>query len=148
MKSFPIKSELPEVLSDFILKYSRRYTPSPDGCRSEETETSNWIDSPYSSTASHTTGSPCNSPASGVSAPNGFDFFFLVKLVRIFNFSSPNAPRGGQTPISSGRKGKFTPPKQTSVDSAFSKHVTVTKNRPAKERLCALVQSNDMDEVM
>lgn len=129
-QQFNTESELPEVLSDFILKYSRRYTPSPDGCRSEETETSNWIDSPYSSTASHTTGSPCNSPASGVSAPNG----------------SPNAPRGGQTPISSGRKGKFTPPKQTSVDSAFSKHVTVTKNRPAKERLCALVQSNDMDE--
>ena len=79
-EKLPIKSELPEVLSDFILKYSRRYTPSPDGCRSEETETSNWIDSPYSSTASHTTGSPCNSPASGVSAPNGFDFCLLGKI--------------------------------------------------------------------
>uniref|UniRef100_A0A914XN59 ANK_REP_REGION domain-containing protein n=1 Tax=Plectus sambesii TaxID=2011161 RepID=A0A914XN59_9BILA len=138
-------NELPEALSDFILKYSRRYSASStdlnadlSNIRSPSSRKSSTSDSAGASPKHHqrplSTDSGCDSPMSAGSAPQ----------------RSPAGPRGGQS-------GPATPAdhhRHQSQTSALFKAIVPKKTpgggmdgmRTAKERLRALINQHDMDE--
>lgn len=107
------RSELPDDLSDFILEYSRRYSP----ILSRKASYSDG-GSPRSSAAD----SPCGGE-SPLSAPQ----------------SSPAAPRGGAISGPGDSSPSYLPRTMTKDGS------TEFGSRPAKDRLRALICSEDMD---
>jgi hypothetical protein len=125
------ETELPESLSDFILKYSRRYTNG-----SEDVDAYTTIKNSFSPSSSNTSpqhhkrplsaDSGCDSPLSAGSAPQ----------------TSPAQPHGGisgpSTPTSDQHRYQSkTGGAPLSVES---------QQRPAKEKLRALISDDDMDQ--
>ena len=125
------EAELPESLSDFILKYSRRYTNG-----SEKADAYTTIKSSFSPSSSNTSpqhhhrplsaDSGCDSPLSAGSAPQ----------------TSPAQPNGGIS-------GPCTPSNdqhrfQSKTGNAPSS--IESQQRPAKEKLRALISDEDMDQ--
>jgi ankyrin repeat protein len=128
-----LSAELPDALSDFILKYSRRYTPSvDDSSSSRKSSFSTNYNSPK------TMDSLCNSPLSAGSAPR----------------NSPAAPYGGVTDSSNTPPGSAklharsgaSPSVQFTADcQLIQQQQKQALRRPAKERLRALIGNEDMD---
>uniref|UniRef100_A0A9J2Q0L7 ANK_REP_REGION domain-containing protein n=1 Tax=Ascaris lumbricoides TaxID=6252 RepID=A0A9J2Q0L7_ASCLU len=128
-------TELPDALSDFILKYSRRYSASSPGVRTDNCKTDNYSrkssisesldDSPKHRPLSADSG--CDSPMSGRSAPR----------------NSPAAPRGTNS-------GPPTPDQFQSQTGVLFNQTMPRKadgsNRTAKERLRSLINDSDMSE--
>jgi hypothetical protein len=125
------ENELPESLSDFILKYSRRYTNGSEDVEAYTTIKNSFSPSSSSSSPQHhkrplSADSGCDSPLSAVSAPQ----------------TSPAQPHGGisgpSTPSSDQHRYQSkTGGAPLSVESL---------QRPAKEKLRALISDDDMDQ--
>ncbi|KAI1725687.1 ankyrin repeats (many copies) domain-containing protein [Ditylenchus destructor] len=118
-------TELPDALSDFILKYSRRYTPSIDSGLSSSRRTSfssSDKNSVYGAADSPTTvDSLCNSPLSAA--------------------SDPSTPPG-----SAKMHARCSPFSASNIDPQLLMQQKSALKRPAKERLRALINNEDMDE--
>jgi hypothetical protein len=125
------ETELPESLSDFILKYSRRYTTGSEDVDAYTTIKNSFSPSSSSSSPQHhnrplSADSGCDSPLSAGSAPQ----------------TSPAQPHGGIsgpcTPSNDQHRYQSkTGSAPLSVDS---------QQRPAKEKLRALISDDDMDQ--
>ncbi|KAE9550643.1 hypothetical protein FO519_006137 [Halicephalobus sp. NKZ332] len=117
-------NELPESLSDFILKYSRRYKNEDlVGQKYAEAECSTGSNdsSPRHYQRPSSTDSGCDSPLSAVSAPQ----------------TSPAQPRGGIS-------GPSTPNNDRLASNTGP--VGNQQRRIAKEKLRALIRDDDMDQ--
>uniref|UniRef100_A0AC34FNL9 ANK_REP_REGION domain-containing protein n=1 Tax=Panagrolaimus sp. ES5 TaxID=591445 RepID=A0AC34FNL9_9BILA len=125
------ETELPDSLSDFILKYSRRYTTGSEDVDAYTTIKNSFSPSSSSSSPQHhnrplSADSGCDSPLSAGSAPQ----------------TSPAQPHGGIsgpcTPSNDQHRYQSkTGSAPLSVDS---------QQRPAKEKLRALISDDDMDQ--
>jgi outer membrane biosynthesis protein TonB len=125
------ETELPESLSDFILKYSRRYTTGSEDVDAYTTIKNSFSPSSSNSSPQHhnrplSADSGCDSPLSAGSAPQ----------------TSPAQPHGGIsgpcTPSNDQHRYQSkTGSAPLSVDS---------QQRPAKEKLRALISDDDMDQ--
>uniref|UniRef100_A0A1I8A329 ANK_REP_REGION domain-containing protein n=1 Tax=Steinernema glaseri TaxID=37863 RepID=A0A1I8A329_9BILA len=124
------EAELPDALSDFILKYSRRYSSSTPDAKENRQRKDSFSDSTAGSPSHQrppSTDSGCGSPMSAGSAPQ----------------RSPAAPRGGICcPMTPGVEQRY----QSQTSELFGPMVRSEPGaRPAKTRLRSMISDTDMD---